>query len=286
MADLLSIPNLLSLLEVDRQAGVMKLCAEAEGLRRRRRYPEAIQLAEKALGLARNDFNLMGTALLYASCARLSSKLPGQDRRAARDCSRAIRLLDLEPYNHAVAKLIRAQIETKMIDAQAALEYYLQAATTLKDVIREARERNRKAAANQYLELQNKVNTRIDQISGAVVHAEPIIIPAKLAASAEKKPAQVPLPIPTTLVWPAPEPIQIEFSPSGNLAFDLDVTRLIINNLHYNVQPVFPTPGGHNTLRLHPRQRYLALQVARKEDGFVLVRQQDRLDNAENDQIV
>jgi len=86
------------------------------------------------------------------------------------------------------------------------------------------------------------------------------------------------LPIPTSLVWPEPEPVQIEFSPAGNSAFDLDVTSLMINNLHYNVQPVFPTSGGRSTLRLHQRQRYLALQVARKEDGFVLVRQQDRLD--------
>ena len=157
MADVLSIPNLLSLLEVDRQAEVIKLCTEVEGLRRRRRYPEAIQIAERAIQLARSDFKLMGTALLYASCARLNSKLPGQDRQAARDCGHAVRLLDLEPLNYAVAKIIRAQIEAKIVDAQAALQYYLQAATALEKVIREARERNRGVEANRYLELQSKV---------------------------------------------------------------------------------------------------------------------------------
>src|SRR5512141_437697 len=99
MSEQLSLASLLSLLQFDPQDNALKLCRDADSLRRRRRYPEAIELAERAVKMSRQNYVRMGIALLHLSSIRANAHQPEEEEQAIRDCERAIRALSIHPHN-------------------------------------------------------------------------------------------------------------------------------------------------------------------------------------------
>src|SRR5512141_750490 len=109
MSEHLSIANLLSLLQFDPQDNALQLCREADSLRRRRRYKEAIELAERGVEMSRASYERLGVALLFLSSIRASAHRPAEDGQALRDCEHAIRALSTQPHNRVMAQIIHGQ---------------------------------------------------------------------------------------------------------------------------------------------------------------------------------
>ncbi len=118
MSEHLSIANLLSLLQFDPQDNALQLCREADSLRRRRRYTEAIELAERGVEMSRASYVRLGVALLFLSSIRASAHRPDDGQLAIRDCERGIRALSIHPHNHAIALVLLGQIQLE-IDEEA-----------------------------------------------------------------------------------------------------------------------------------------------------------------------
>jgi hypothetical protein len=111
LPDELSIPDLLSLLQVDHTHTEIQLSQEADRLCRLRKCKSAIEVAESAMQLVRTDAWLLGETLLYLSYARVCSNLPEQVSQATRECDHGIHALGLSTYNYAIADLIRGQMD-------------------------------------------------------------------------------------------------------------------------------------------------------------------------------
>jgi tetratricopeptide (TPR) repeat protein len=272
----LSISNLLSLLHVDRQDEVIKLCLDAESLRRRRHYPQAAAAVQKAIAAANRNFALLGIALLYSSWIRLAQRSPQTEQQARRECNRAIRNLSLDAHNQIVARLVGAQLELEIGQIDEALTHFYQAGKILQKLQLDARERGQSELLKEYSELDKAVTAQIEAISQAATEVPPVAIPEKTAA----EPARIQLDIPTRLVWPEANPIGLEFaSISGGIAPEyIEISQLPINGRTFAVQPIGAFADDANALRVQRGQKYLALQVEGRSDQYVLVRRQDRPD--------
>lgn len=254
MADKLSLPNLLSLLDVnwkDNADSIKQLCTEAEALRRRHQFEKAVEVAKYAVRLAydAHDHILYGTALLYLSLARLSRNHPDEMKQAIRDCERAMTAFGFEPHNHAIAQIFRAQIDLHMenqadqIKAKekwhhAAFVHFRRSAEKLHQLVDHWRARGNSRKVQYYEDLNNAVARTISELSNALVHvdlapatpkqrcnpktkadAQPLVSAPVAAREPTRSSRGLPpsgLPIPTELVWPVPDPIGLEVVSMGN----------------------------------------------------------------------
>lgn len=306
MPDELSIPDLLSLLQVDRTNSAIKLAIESERLCRRHRYEEAIAAAKNAVYMAGHKSGLQGVALLYLSTARFASAMPDECHKAIRDSARAIRALSVYTHNRAIAQIIRAKFETESDDMQvSAIEHLSAVANTLQALIADSWEYQRPKEAELYHYLLSFVEAKIGRLhfSLTAIDRAPSARPAQAASEPIEQsstgptqlheiPQQVTtgrsqhdriqgkLPIPTRLLWPIPEPTSVELFPIGNGArLDyIDASRLSVDGQPFSLEPVSPVSGHDEVVRLHAGKQYLAYQVEGNPDQRVLVRNQNRPD--------
>lgn len=302
MPEQLSIANLLSLLEIDRQDDALQLCAEADSLCRRRRYDAAIEVAERAAHLARNHYERLGVALLYLSSIRASAHQAGQAEQAQRDCERAVRALSTQPHNYVIAQMIRGQIELEIDESanrEAALDEFGMAHFSLQKLILDSREHNRAQHTALYRSLEKSLTARIEHLSTALADVEPIEVAPKQPSADQSTPvpafadqATIPtrpgqatpppikLAVPTKLIWPSTELPSIEVVAAiGGATFDfIEVNQLSIEGRDYKVQPIVPVSSGSASLRLQHGQQYMTLQIDGANDQRVLIRRQDRPD--------
>src|SRR5512143_3814854 len=163
MSEHLSIANLLSLLQFDPQDNALQLCREADSLRRRRRYPEAIELAERGVEMSRPSYVRLGVALLFLS---------------------SIRALSIHPHYHAIALVLLGQIQLE-IDEEAnqadALASFDRARQALDELILTTREYHQQKYLQIYRNLQAALTTRLGQLSAALAVVEPITVGPKEA---------------------------------------------------------------------------------------------------------
>lgn len=301
MSEHLSIANLLSLLQFDPQDNALQLCREADSLRRRRRYTEAIELAERGVQMSRSSYVRLGVALLFLSSIRASAHRPNDGQLAIRDCERAIRALSIHPHNHAIALVLLGQIQLE-IDEEAnqadALASFDQARQALDELILTTREYHQQKYLQIYRNLQAALTTRIGQLSAALAAVEPIKVWPKEAvdqatplptlveqATIPTRPGQatpipIRLPIPTKLIWPTTEQASLEVVAvmSGVPLDSVEISQLSIEGHDYKINPIKPTPTGSQSLRLQHGQQYVTMQVDSKVDQRVLIRRQDRPD--------
>jgi hypothetical protein len=313
MADELSLPNLLSLLQVEPQNSVVQqLCDEAETLRRRRFYDSAIAKAENAEQLARGeDYNQQGVALLYLSLARWSSGLQDQQDRAALDCDRAITSFALEPHNRAVAAIMRAQIELIANGNDPdrkirALRYYQRAAHLLDELKTDWRVPNHLIQVES--DLLTAVNTKIAElatlndspktlIQSAPYEQQRVETPPTSAASTLETPS-INLPVPTYLVWPtldspglqmrvtAVSMPEVSLDQSGFVdkmkLEGLQINQISINGEQYIVCPIISPPNPCNPVWLRVGCRYFAFRMQDDQTNrYVLVRLQNQSDQVD-----
>jgi hypothetical protein len=303
VADQLSISSMLKLLQVipksDEQNNILKLCREAEILRRRRNPQKALDVIESAVQLAHNAFDhtLEGTTLLYASQIRVSAHLPDEEQHAIYDCDRAIRLLSLEPHNRIVARIIRAQIELQISHAdcqQVALNQFIKASQELRRLATDAREHNDPEQSDHYTNLYDAVEMEVRHLSDSLVRAFPVrgdlptqgtTWPQSTKSSLSSQffqemefPIKV---IPMQQIWPMSQLVGSEFVPMiGGAALDyIEVSRISIQGKLYALKPTTPSFAG--ALRLHAGQTYFTLPLAGNTDQKVLIRQRDRPDRAQ-----
>ncbi len=314
MADLLSIPNLLSLLEVDQrtdqQKNVLRLCYQAEGLRRRRLYGKAIEVAGSAAQIAQNDFNLLGVALLYLGVAHFSSSPVNRQRQAIPHIERAIRSLSLQPSNSVIALICRAQVElveNGVKHRRDALDYLSQAERLLRELITESRQYHRLALAASYTDLYNATGARIKQLEAELIRVEPRPMESEQAeepveqsttpirSTADKSP--VDLGLPTRRIWPPPD-LDLEYVPiygaftSGlelpvlgpaQMTKDyLEVNRLSLKGKPYAVHSSNPASDIPSAVKLYQGQQYIAVHGTgnNHSDDYALIRQEPQIAQA------
>jgi tetratricopeptide (TPR) repeat protein len=300
MSEQLAIANLLSLLQIDPHDNALQLCRDADSLRRRRRYAEAIDLAKQAVRMSRQNYAEMGVALLYLGSIRASAHRSADDTQAVRDCERAVRTLSIHPHNRVIAQIIRGQIELEIDEARqaAALVNFDQAYQSLEKLILTTREYNQKKYLPTYRSLETALMNRIGQLSTALGVVAPIEVADKEAIDqstplpieidqptvqtrpGQATPAPIRLPVPTKLIWPISEPASIEMvTPIGGALLDaIEINELEIEGRHYKVNPIVPVSGSGGSLRLQHGMRYVTFQIDGANDQRVLVRSQNRLD--------
>jgi hypothetical protein len=302
MSEHLSIANLLSLLEIDRQDDALRLCAEADSLRRRRRYAAAIEVAERAAHMTRNHYDRLGVALLYLSSIRASAHQAGQAEQAQRDSERAVRALSTQPHNHVIAQMIRGQIELE-IDAdanrEAALDEFGAAHHSLQELILDSREHNRTQHTALYRSLEKSLTVQIEHLSAALAEVEPIEVAPKQTSADQSTPvpafadqATIPtrpgqatpppikLAVPTKLIWPSTElpSIEVVATVGGAPLDSMGISELSIGGRAYKVHPIVPVSSSSGSLRLQHGQQYVTLQIEGANDQRVLIRRQERPD--------
>jgi hypothetical protein len=304
VADYLSISNLLSLLQVDRSGAMMKLCIEAEGLRRQRCYKDAIDLTQSAVKLAQYDSALVGVPLLYSSCARATSSQPHEEEIAIRECNRAIRALNLFPYNLAIAQIVRAQIELSCDTAdcqESALVFFDRARKILQNLMAEGQRYGYLEQTERCRYLYARVTEKSVEVAEALARrvvvratSTPRAAPPPPTPTPSPKTSDTPsesprgakppikLPIPTRLVWPLPDPkIGLELLPlaTGATPDFVEVNQVSINHQLYKVEPVEYAVSSGGLVPIRTRQPYLVVPLKDDANGrCALVRQQARLD--------
>lgn len=296
MAESLSIPNLLGLLQVDPRHRGIQLARESDRLRRMQRYDEAVTVAQHAAQLARFDYRWQGVILLYHSYALLLSHRPLSEEQAIRECDRAIRGLSQAPFNQAIAHIIRALIElerSNSADLTRALEHFKQGAHLLGKAARAAQDYNDPQKVALYRELQRATETWVWQLLRQITQPADIKVAAKQDAPAaappepEPEPAQPMAPeeqpaapaqidLPIHIIWPPPEPLSFEVASLGGLAAPelIAANELLIRGKRYRVDPI---PAAGSSVSLQTNQPYLILPLQDPRLGqYVLVRQQSR----------
>ena len=304
MPEEFSIPELLSLLQIDRNHNAIQLSLEADRLCRLRQYKPAIDVADSATRLVPTDPWLLGQTLLYLSYARLCSNLPEQVFQAKRDCDRAIRALGLSTYNYAIANLIRGQMELDaygVTGRATALRYFQRASDVLDKLRNEETQYNRNERAKRCSELKDQADRQVTQLMQKMTAAPKVRIPPKQRPPEptappqpsmpeepepipQKEPAKLPLGdtlISQRLIWPPQEPPLVIDAPPGMTGLMPDflgIRQLSVRNRVYDVKPLI----GDDPVQLRPRQNYWVASVEGAEHGeLVLVREQVRPDQAE-----
>jgi hypothetical protein len=291
------IPDLLSLLQLDRTHTAIQLALEADRLCRLRQYKPAIDVAESATRLVPTDPWLLGQTLLYLSYARLCSDLPEQVRQARRDCDRAIRALGLSTYNYAVANLIRGQMELH-IDGVAgrsnALRFFQRASEVLNRLRAEENLYNRVTLATRCIELKLQADRQIKYLAHKLAEPAPVKVPPKQRPQPQSEP-EIPVSVPLEesvevplrdrlilqrLVWPPTEPPLVIDAPPGTTGLMPDflgIRRLSVKSRVYEVKPL----AGDDPVQLRPRQNYWITPLEGAAQGeLALVREQVRPDQA------
>jgi hypothetical protein len=299
-----SIPDLLSLLQIDHTHTAIQLSLEADRLCRLRQYKPAIDVAESATQLVRTDPWLLGQTLLYLSYVRLYSNLPEQVLQAKRDCDRAIRALGLSSYNYAIANMIRGQMELhidSMSGRSNALRYFQRASEVLDKLRIEETQYNRTNRAETCTALKKQVDQQVQQLMQTMTEPAPVKVPSKQrpyqppappppptpekpVPLPQEAPAKIPLGeqlISQRLIWPPQEPPLVIDAPPGMTGLMPDflgIRQLSVRNRVYDVTPLI----GDDPVQLRPRQNYWVAAMEGAERGeLVLVREQVRPDQAE-----
>jgi len=308
MADKLSLPNLLALLDVDQynddsDRQIKDLCEKAEGLRRCRRYEDAISTAQKALLVAKEKpcSSLHGMALLFLGLARHSCNSLDQNRQAIHNCEEAITNLSNtslgRPHNYAVAEVFRAQLELGVhgdnpASIDNALAHLQRAVEQLQEFVEDYRaSQESKQRELAFIEL---LRARISRLSTLLNEVSPIHAsspnqstnnPSGATLASQNAPP-VDLPVPTQLVWPASDTIELMpvyggFGPNQNA-----LNYIEVNGKPYAIHPIDPTSSNRDVLELCQDQSYIVFQIngngGRKhhDERYVLMRPQDRPDQA------
>ncbi len=295
--NLLSITNLLNSLQVDRNSDAVKLCIEADRLRRRQQPIKAIEVAESATQLAHNNYPELGITLLYLSCMRLASRVPNIEAQGVRDCERAIRSLGSSPVNQVLARLIRAQIEDERENTsrQSTLVCYQKAKRALQEIRYEAWRFNRTRDLEIYESILASVDDKIADLSSDLAdvpddeYADTVNSsdqamqppPTQQARSVtdlleHAVPPPIQLSVPTRIVWPLPEPaagFQILSLSERTVPDYFETNHLSIDNQLYRIEPTVPLVDRDGFARLRTKQPYLIVPFLNSECGqYALVR--------------
>ena len=290
MSDVITIPNLLSLLQINPRHRGIQMARESERLCRVRSYDKAIIAAENAARLVEFDYQWQGVVLLYHSHALLSVRRPQEELRAVRECDRAIRGLCQDPYNQALAHVIRAVIELERLtdsDLTTALDHFKQGAHLLGSVATTLNEHNQTKLVQQCRHLQTAISDEANNLLRQLTAAGPMAIapkqatpvtpavrPQSTAASPEPTVATGSTPIRVAL--PTPESLSFEFMPIGEdvVPDAISANRITIHNRSYRIEPITVTGDA---LALRANQPYLILPLLGARHGqYALVRQQRR----------
>ncbi len=311
MPDKFSIPDLLSLLQVDRQNAAIRMAVESERLCRRQRYEDSITVANNAVLIAGHKSELQGVALLYLSTARFATAMPDERQKSIRDCTRAIRALAVHSHNRAIAQIVRAKFELEsdgMHNKVSAMKHLNDATKTLQALIADSYEHQRLNETKLYQDLLVFVKDKTEQLHSSLTEIElsdrtlptqpipassipveqPVVKPTQpqevppqqTASWSQREKIQGKLPVPTRLLWPTPAPTKVELFPIGNGArLDyIDASRLSIDGQPFSLEPVYPVSSHDKAVRLFAGQQYLAYHIDGSPNQRVLVRSQDRPD--------
>jgi hypothetical protein len=307
-----SIPDLLSLLQIDLENAAIRMALESDLRCRRHRYTEAISAAKNAVQIAGHKSDLQGIALLYLSAARFATTMPDERKKSVRDCTRAIRALSVHAHNRAIAQIIRAKFESQSSipeDKVDAIEHFDTVARALQNLVTDAYEHQRLGETRLYRDLFHFVETEIERLHSSLAALDveyhvphtraassstsadqpsiesthPYDVPQPIVpAETQREKIQDKLPIPTRLLWPAPEPAKVElFSPSSDSQLDyIDASQLSLGGLPYLLEPISPTSSQEKPVRLYAGKQYLSYQVEDNPKQRILVRSQNSRDQA------
>ncbi|MBI5567377.1 MAG: hypothetical protein HY870_20930 [Chloroflexi bacterium] len=297
MSDYLSTANLLGLLQIDRQNKIMQLCEQSESLRRRRCYTEAIKISRNAVFLAKNDYLIMGAALLYLCSARMHSSQPEQEQMAIRECDRAIRALSHERFNRAIGEVLRAQIKAQFHSDDylaVALLYYEQALKDLDGVALYTLEHKDFELLRIVEKLKGAVEHKIfelgQSLSGSESEKATVRYEDRRASRKNGPVTDTLLPqtslhlrndlsVPVKIVWP-PQPLSLGFVPSdGTVAPDfIEIDKLSIQGRLYTIKST-SFLNSPDSIRIRINQQYFLVPLANGDSKeYALVRQWGRPD--------
>jgi hypothetical protein len=306
MAESLSIPNLLSLLQVDRQHEAMILAEEAERISRSRAGLNsaitALALANSAVEIIAKDISdLRGAALLYRAYVRTGLHDDNQYDEAVRDCNRAVRHYCSVPHNRALGLVIRAliRLETGCEDRfERSLADLLKAKVVLETMLQESRLHNQHDEVAFYEHLQAKTMRQVahvraqldpDSLADDGGRVQPTDEPRTMSGGArtlvaseaaehlEHREFSHRFPIPLPLDLPRSESVGLRIYPpsAGTLPAQVEISHLIIGRRRFDVEPV----EGAGALRLRTRQSYQAIPLkGQNNNQYALIRRQDRPD--------
>jgi hypothetical protein len=300
MSDPLSISNLLSLLQVDRGNDAIRLCDEAENLRRRHYYEKAVEASSHAERIAHSvfDYELQGATLLYLGTMHAFRSESSDGELAVRYCERAVRAFRRNTHNYAIAQLIRARIELHLEQKDEAVVHFYSTTQILQKLIVFSREHRQGQMVALYESLYNATNAAIAKVYASLTEVKPVPIarkktrqPAISAASTtqfsagrkqqnkESSPMDLPfpLPVPMKIVWPTQTSLRLELSPvyvsatdsaaiqpdlSENALDYIQLSGISINGKPFAIQPIYPASGDlGNTLKIYRDKQYVPVLV-------------------------
>lgn len=293
MAELLTISNLLALLDIDTHWESYRLVSHCDALRRRRRYSEAIHLGEMTIRLVRNNLEQLGVALLYVCHARADSGQAEHMRQAIRDCDRAIRALNLRLYNQSIALMIRGLIGIMVDEKNGWAEtvcYVERARRQLEGLIQYSIEHRQVFNVTRYQKVQQEADRLISQALEMTQRPTPVT----LAASPQTvlAPAQLPMPntpanlkplsVPVRVIWPPNSDRRLDLSPTpeeiGEVGY-IETGSMSIDGRPYQVELLNPQADAVGMLRLYGGKSYLAIPLAETSpERYAVVRVQHKPD--------
>lgn len=306
MAESLSIPDLLSLLQVDRQHEAMILAEEAERISRARAGKNsaitALDLANSAIEIIAKDISdLRGAALLYRAYVRAGLHDDNQYDEAVRDCNRAVRHYCNVPHNRALGLTIRAliRLETSCEDRlERSLADLLKARIVLETMLQESRLHNQHDEVAFYEHLLAKtirqvahIRAQLDPDSladdtgrvqstdepGTASKSARILVASEAAEQLARREFTHRFPIPLPLDLPRSESVGLRIYPPSlsTLPAQVEISHLIIGRRRFDVESV----EGGGALRLRTHQSYQAVPLkGHNNNQYALIRRQDRPD--------
>ncbi len=272
MSDILSIPYLLQQIRAKAFDGDLHArCLEAERLSRQHDFDNAIGFAMATIDVAlqAGTSNNVGLAFLYL--AVIHHAAPRKDARdqAPEDSKTALEWLKRDRHHVAIAHLIHARILLDDGHPRAALKHYRSADEVVTGLMAEWRRRNRPEEEKRYADLQHNIRAAIKQVE----------FKRQNDFSASAPPSEPSSP-PQTGEARGPDQFVPQF---------YDVSRVWINGLEYLVETVKPTSDEHQTVRLLPDQKYIAIPIGAEpgevSQRFVLVREHKKPEQAASDQL-
>ena len=280
MPDRLSIANLLSWLQIDRRNDAIKLCLEAERLRRRRHFSQAIEIVQQAVDLVWHDFEMLGLTLVYSSAIRSAACLPREELTATREIQRAVRNLQLASHNGVIAQLIAAQIQAQMRSTDgrpAALAQLERARPALQKLLTKAHEFKRPQQINLYEQLLTDIAARIEQLTRSLA-VKPYVPSTPRSNQRTPPPATVQLTIPTQLIWRDALDQKYTVIPGRLVVDEIEAKYLVIEKRLHELHPVRTGAANQDPHYLRCTQHYAVIAIEGHPEQHVLVREQTQPD--------
>ena len=293
MPNVISVPNLLSLLEIDYSDTAARLCIEAEGLRRKFSYEEAITVINEAIVLAQDNKKVLGVTLLYASAihlstgaAYLSDSLRDHEKQSIKHCDRAIAALRSMPFNYAIAQALRAKLETQLeeIYSRANMLVHVDRARKILEETAEYFQRKMDPKRSATLStLSDNLAVYLQALSKPTSDSKATSKTKPPAPSKSDKPRALvlgDLPVSTRLPWfsdPVADGPKFRFILDDGASEVIDATYLLIEGGLYVPHPL-STEFQKDRYLLSRLRQYFILPITEDKKQYVLVCEQERPD--------